>query len=812
MQILPRYSVWELYVFTMRNTFLLFFLLISAICFPQGNSTLWYTQPASEWMQATPLGNGRLGIMVFGGTEKETVSLNEITMWSGQVDKFQELPCGKERLHDIRQLFFDGNYAEGNRIATESLAGTPHSFGSHVPLGDLNIAFDHAGNSVSDYKRTLNLANAVNEVTYKVGNVRYKREYICSNPDDALIIKLSADKKGMLNCSISLALFRESVISSVDKGIEFSGKASFPRQGPGGVNFSGKVGVSVDNGSISTENGMIRLNKATNAVIVFDVRTDYKDKQYKENCAKTVKNVLVQPYNVLKDRHVKDYKALYDRADLYFGESGSEHLPTDIRRDQLKTGKNDIGLDALFFRYSRYLLIAASRENSPLPANLQGIWNDNLACNCGWTNDYHLDINTQQNYWMANTANLHECNRPLFDYIKDLSVWGQKTAREVYGARGWTAHTVANVWGYTASGSGVNWGLFPTGSSWIASHLWTHYRYTSDKDFLKNEAYPILKSNAEFLLDYMVVNPNNGYLMTGPSTSPENSFKYKNDVLALSMMPACDRQLAYEIFTSCIEASKILNIDNAFRNTLKTAVSKLPPIMIGKNGAVQEWFEDFEEASPNHRHTSHLLALYPFDQITPDKTPELAKAAEKTIEYRLAAEGWEDVEWSRANLICNYARLKDPKKAYESVTMLQHLFSRENLLTISPEGIGGAPSDIFVFDGNEAGGAGMIEMLLQSHEEYIEFLPALPKEWNTGHFSGLCVRGGAEVDLNWKNGNPEKARIKATADNTFRIKLPVGAIAPRCEHNGRTIDRAQIKNGMIELNLKKGDIANIKFN
>lgn len=765
---------------------------------------LWYKQPAAEWMQSSPLANGRLSMMVYGGVEKETIALNEITMWSGQADKFQERACGKETLGDIRQLFFDGKYAEGNQVATEILGGTPHSFGSHVPVGDLRIDFEYPQGQFRNYKRELNLHNAINEVLFEVGGVQYKREYFCSNPDDAIIIRLSANKKGKLNCSISLDLLREADITAATNSLEFTGQVSFPKQGPGGVNFMGKIGVSSPDGKITAANGKVNIKDATHAIIVMDIRTDYSNKQYKDDCIKTVSNVLACKYDLLKERHIKDYSRLFNRVDLSFGKSETENLPTDVRWQRVKDGKNDIGLDALFFHYARYLLIASSRENSPLPTNLQGIWNDNLACNSGWTNDYHLDINTQQNYWLSNIGNLHECNLPLFSYIKDLSVYGQKTAQKLYGAKGWTAHTVANVWGYTAPGSGVNWGLFPTSSAWIASHLWTHYCYTLDKTFLSEKAYPILKSNAEFFLDYMVINPANGYLMTGPSTSPENSFIHNGQVMALSMMPACDRQLVYEAFTACVEASEILGIDAAFRNSLKSALDKLPPIKVGKNGAIQEWFEDFEEAQPNHRHTSHLLALYPFSQITMDKTPALAEAARKTIEYRLAADGWEDVEWSRANLICNYARLKDSEKAYSSVVDMQRLFARENLLTISPEGIGGAPYDIFVFDGNEAGGAGIVEMLLQSHEGYIEFLPALPREWDTGYFKGLCVRGGAEVDLQWKNGKIESAKIRATANNIFKVKNTHQGQTPRLKKNGKFIIAEQ-SNQLIELDLKKND-------
>lgn len=790
---------------------LLIFMNVQVTASPNNNRhKLWYKQPAKVWMESSPLGNGRIGAMVYGGVETETVALNEVTMWSGERDKFQERLCGKDILNDIRQLFFAGDYSKGNRIASEYLSGTPHSFGSHVPLGDMKINFKYPQGNISDYKRELNLENAINTVTFNVGNIKYTREYFCSNPDEALIIKLSASKAKALNLNLSFDLLRESEMRTTNNGLEFSGQVSFPKQGPGGVNFLGKVGVTIKDGKVTTKNGKIEITDATSIVIAFDVRTDYSNPKYKEDCVKTVDNVLVQNYDKVKQNHIGDYSNLYKRVDLFLGNSETDNLPTDIRWKKVKGGANDVGLDALFFNYARYLLIAASRENSPLPANLQGIWNDNLACNMGWTNDYHLDINTQQNYWLSNIGNLAECNKPLFNYIKDLSIEGQRTAKNVYGARGWTAHTVANVWGYTSPGAGPNWGLFPMASAWIASHLWTHYNYTLDKDFLKDKAYPILKSNAEFLLDYMVVNPNNGYLMTGPSTSPENSFIYKGEELSLSMMPTADRVLAFEALTSCIEISEILGVDKEFRDSLKNALAKLPPIKIGKNGGVQEWFEDFDEAQPNHRHTSHLLALYPFSQISPVKTPVLAEAARKTMELRLAAEGWEDVEWSRANMISNYARLLDAEKAYESVVLLERNFSRENLLTISPEGIAGAPYDIFIFDGNEAGGAGIAEMLLQSHEGYIQFLPALPKEWNTGYFKGLHTQGGAEVALKWANGEVTEAKLKAISANTFRLKVPQRTKKAQFSKNGKAFNLTPDVDGFVEVKLSANDFIELK--
>lgn len=765
---------------------------------------LWYSQPADEWMRSLPLGNGRMGITVYGGVDKETISLNEITLWSGQYNENMHRKAGKKVLDEIRQAFFDGDFRKGNDLTAEYLAGNGELFGSHVPLGNLVILQDYKGtDELSNYNRELNLQNAIQTVTYTKGNVNYQREYLCSNPDDVFITRLSADKANSLTFSLSLDMYRQADFIATEDGLEFVGQVSFRELS--GVSFQGNLGVSIEGGTIEIKEDIIIVKNATTATIAFDTRTDYSNKNYKLDCRNTVNNVLNQPYEIIKEKHVKDYQQLYNRVELYLGDSPMHNQPTDVRWKKVKEGGSDIGLDALFFNYARYLLISASRINSPLPANLQGVWNDNLACNMGWANDYHLDINTQQNYWLSNVGNLHEVNKPLFNYIEDLALHGALTAKEVYGARGWTAHTIANVWGYTASGNGVNWGLFPLASSWIATHLWSQYEYTQDKSFLREKAYPILKSNAEFLLDFMVKHPQTGHLIAGPSTSPENSFIYDGDHLSISMGTTADRQLAYEIFTSCIKGSEILDVDLDFRHKLIEARAMLSPMQIGKNGGIQEWYEDFEEAQPNHRHTTHLLGLYPFNQISLTNTPDLAKAAQKTIELRLSAEGWEDVEWSRANMICMYARLKDAEKAYESVIGLQKEFARENLLTISPEGIAGAPYDIFIFDGNEAGGAGIAEMLIQSHENYIEFLPALPKQWHTGYFKGLCVRGGAEVDLEWKDSKLVKAVVRATSDNTFQFKYSGSNKISMISKNGYKIDVDRTGDDIIQSDLKKGD-------
>ena len=771
-----------------------------------GTTELWYAQPAKVWMESLPIGNGRLGAMTYGGIEEEKLALNESTMWSGQYNENQNKPFGREKMNQLRKLFFEGKLSEGNRIAGDNLHGNQTSFGTHLPIGDLKMQFIYPEGKVTGYRRSLSLDEAVSSVSFNSGGVNYKREYFATNPDNVLVLRLTADKQKSITMNMGLDLMRQADLSVEDNQLVFTGKVDFPLHGPGGVCFEGRIAVLADNGEVKMEQSGVGIKEADAVTLIVDVRTDYKSPDYKTLCADGVKKAAAKSYDELKQAHIKDYNTLYNRVSIHFGQDANRAVPTDVRWKQVKEGKTDTGLDALFFQYGRYLTIASSRENSPLPIALQGFFNDNKACNMGWTNDYHLDINTEQNYWAANVGNLAECNAPLFTYIKDLAHHGAKTAEVVYGCKGWTAHTTANVWGYTPASSTIIWGLFPMAGSWIASHLWTQYEFTQDKQYLAETAYPLLKGNAQFILDFLAKDPKSGYLMTGPSISPENWFRTAGgEEMVASMMPACDRELAYEILSNCVQASEILNTDREFADSLRTAIAQLPPIQLRANGAIREWFEDFEEAHPNHRHTSHLLALYPFSQITLEKTPELAEAARKTIENRLSAENWEDTEWSRANMICMYARLKDAQEAYKSVQLLQGKLSRENLMTVSPGGIAGAEGDIYSFDGNPAGTAGMAEMLVQNHEGYVEFLPCLPVEWKDGSFKGLCLKGGAEATAEWTNAVINKASLKATVDQVLKVKVPQGKKYRVLLNSKEAIANPDAK-GLITVEMKRGDL------
>lgn len=460
--------------------------------------------------------------------------------------------------------------------------------------------------------------------------------------------------------------------------------------------------------------------------------------------------------------------------DIQLGSSGKEGLPTDQRIRLLAQDQaEDPQLFALFLQYGRYLTIAGSREDSPLPLHLQGIWNDGEACRMGWSCDYHLDINTQMNYYPTEVVNLADSHLPLMRYIEDLSQAGKSTARDLYGSKGWVAHVFSNVWGFTAPGWETSWGLNVTGGLWIATHLMEHYEYSQDRVFLERQAYPVLKEAAEFFLDYMTIHPKYGWLVTGPSNSPENSF-YPADssegAQRLSMGSTMDQVLVQDLFEFCLKSAVLLDTDLELQLKLKEAMAKLPPLQIGKRGQLQEWLEDYEEAQPEHRHLAHLFALYPSNQITPDRTPELSAAARVTLENRMAQEELEDVEFTAALFGLSFARLYDGEKAYKHISHLISGLCFDNLFSFSKSGIGGAECNIFVVDGNFGGTATIAEMLLQSHADEIHLLPALPQAWNTGSVSGLRAKGKVEVDVVWEKGQLTEATLRTYAPGTVTLR------------------------------------------
>jgi alpha-L-fucosidase 2 len=710
--------------------------------------------------------------MVFGGIEKERIALSESTAWSGAPSATDVNPGALEHLSEIRELLFAGKYMEARKLCEKYLLPDPHSFGTNMPLPELQFDFEGIGQT-TDYRRSLNLGDAVTKVYFRKGGATFSREVIASHPDQVIAIHLTCSDPGQISfeAGFGVTVLPCTVQTLGQDTLVLRGHVyeRMHSSGHEGVELQIRAKIIAERGSLRVKKETIQVNDADSVTLLVTVATSFAGEALETVCIQTLQRASRRSYADLRQAHIADYRALYRRMALNLGTSpaGINLQPTDVRRKAFAAGANDPELLALFFQYGRYLTIAGSREDSPLPLALQGIWNDGLASSMGWTDDYHLDINTQQNYWPAEVCNLSECQTPLFGLIEMLRVKGRRTAREMYGAPGWVCHTVTNPWGYTAPGWGLGWGIFVTAGVWIALQMWDHYTFNADIEFLRKRAYPLLREAAEFFLAYSVPEPKHGWLVTGPSDSPENAFlTATGERCNESMGNTCDRVFVYALYSMCIEASQILSLDDEFRTKLENARAKLPPFQIGRHGQLQEWLEDFEDADPNHRHTSHLVALYPEHQISP-RTPELARAAEVTLERRMNTPNWEQSEWGFANLVVYYARLLKGDSAYKYLVGLVGKATDDNLLTFSSGGVAGAEQNIFAIDGNTAGTAGIAEMLLQSQAGEIHLLPALPAAWAKGSIRGLCARGGYQVNIAWRNGKLLSATIASKRGGTI---------------------------------------------
>jgi alpha-L-fucosidase 2 len=749
-----------------------------------GDLLLWYRQPAGKWTDALPVGNGRLGAMVFGAVEAERLQLNEDTLWSGNPRDWNN-PEAKKYLPEIRRLVLEEeNYVQADQV-TKKLQG-PYNQG-YLPLADLHLVFDK-GAAVSAYRRDLDLDTAIAGVRYRRGDVEFTREVFSSFPDQVLVVRLTSNRPASLSLTIGIDSPLRSTTEAAKDTLHLKGKAPahvdpnylrsddpvrYDAAEGKGMRFEARMRAVPEGGTLSVDGNRLRVEGANAVTLILAAATGFRtpaempDKT--PDCSALLDAAARTPYSDLRSRHIADHRKLFRRVSLDLG-TPKTNLPTDERLKSYKDDR-DPSLLALYYQYGRYLLIASSRPGSQ-PANLQGIWNELVRA--PWSSNWTSNINVQMNYWLAENCNLAECHEPLFDLIEGVAKNGAKTAAVNYGARGWVSHHNVDLWRQSAPvgnyGLGSpTWANWPMSAPWFCQHLWEHYQFSRDAEFLRRRAYPLMKGAAEFCLDWLIEDKQ-GRLTTCPSVSTENVFKTAEGKRAeVSAGATMDRALIVELFTNTIESGRILNLDAEFRGRMEKALERLIPYQIGKHGQLQEWSKDFEENEPGHRHMSHMYGLYPGCDITPRRNPKIAQAARVSLERRLKA-GGAYTGWSRAWAINFWARLGEGDLAHESLYMLMLHSTGPNLFDTHPAGSGW----VFQIDGNFGGAAAVAEMLLQSQDGEIHLLPALPSAWRSGKVRGLRARGNVEVNLEWAEGRAKQVTLHPRISGEQRLRPPKG--------------------------------------